>query len=183
MTIPNLLLTLFFAQAPITGHVRLSNGRPAANAVVIFEGGSHSKPLSKAIVDQRDKTFIPHVSVVTVGTKVDFPNDDTVFHNVFTEYHSTRFDLGMYARGEKRSRTFNQPGLAVLMCSIHPDMLAYVMVVDTPYYAITDASGQFQIKGVPQGSYRLQIWHESGQKDEENVNVSPGFRLDVRLKG
>jgi plastocyanin len=166
----------------VSGQVQLSNGRKAASAVVIFEGSAKAEPLAKAVVDQRDRKFIPHVSVVTVGTRVDFPNNDTVFHNVFTEFHSTRFDLGMYARGEKRSKTFNQTGLAVLMCSIHPDMLAYVMVVDTPYYAITDSSGHFRLGNVPAGHYRLQVWHESGQKDEEDITIGSDAPMSIRLK-
>jgi plastocyanin len=143
-----LATALVFAPADLSGVVTLSNGKPARQAVVYLEGAVKSKPLKKAVIDQRDRTFIPHVSVVTVGTKVDFPNNDVVFHNVFTEYHSEKFDFGMYARGKTKSQVFDRPGLAVLLCSIHPEMGAYVMCVDTPYYAITDSKGRFSIKDV-----------------------------------
>src|SRR5580658_6114462 len=101
----------------------------AAQAIVWFTGSVRPKPLPKAVVDQRDRKFIPHVSVVPVGTRVDFPNNDTVFHNVFTEFNSSKFDLGNYAKGTSKSQVFLKPGLAVILCSIHPDMGAYIMVV------------------------------------------------------
>ena len=121
------------ARGTVTGVVTLSSGRFGRSAVVFLEGAERSRPMAHAVIDQRDKTFFPHVSVVTVGTRVQFPNNDTVFHNVFTEFHSARFDLGMYARGKTKTEVFDRTGLAVLMCSIHPTMSAYVMVVDTPF--------------------------------------------------
>ena len=91
--------------------------------------------------------FLPHVSVVTAGTLVHFPNDDTVFHNVFAYFQAKKFDLGMYPRGATKSVTFDKPGLVVLLCNVHSDMSAYIMVVDTPYYAVTDKRGQYRHRG------------------------------------
>ena len=166
----------------VSGRVTLPNGKPASQAIVIFQGDEKSKPLAKAVVDQRDRTFIPHVSVVTVGTKVEFPNNDIVFHNVFTEFHSTKFDLGMYPKGTSRSQVFNRTGLAVIMCSIHPEMSAYVMVVGTPYFAITDRNGKYEIHGLPAGHYKVDVWHESGAKASLPAETTADSHVDIALQ-
>ena len=170
------------AQGDVSGKVTLPNGKPAYQAIVIFQGEEKSRPLAKASVDQRDRTFIPHVSVVTVGTKVEFPNNDVVFHNVFTEFHSTKFDLGIYPKGTSKSQVFLRTGLAVIMCSIHPEMSAYVMVVDTPYYAVTDRSGKYSIHGMAAGHYKLEVWHESGAKASLSVDASTRQSVDIPLQ-
>lgn len=163
--------------ATISGVVHLANGRPAALAVVFLEGAVKSKPLRRVVIDQRDKTFIPHVSVVTLNTVVDFPNNDVIYHNVFTEYHSQRFDLGMYPRGAVRHQKFDRTGLAVLLCNIHPDMAAFVMCVDTPFYAITDRAGRFKIPNVPAGDYVARAWHESGGTWTQRTTVESDENL------
>jgi len=168
--------------ADLTGEVRLSSGRIAKNAVVYFEGSEKAKPMKDAMVDQRDRTFIPHVSVVTVGTKVRFPNNDVVFHNVFTEYHSERFDLGMYPKGTTKIQTFDRPGLAILLCNIHPYMSAFVMCVDTPYYAVADKNGQFHIANVASGEYNVHVWQESGETftGRVTVNANKSFQFKTQ---
>ncbi|MGO8671228.1 MAG: hypothetical protein ACLQVD_07690 [Capsulimonadaceae bacterium] len=168
--------------ADVTGIVRFPDGRPAGNAVVSLDGGPAGTPLSNAMVDQRHKTFIPHVSVVTRGTTVQFPNNDTVFHNVFAYYQAKKFDLGMYPRGATRSVTFDKPGVVVLFCSIHTDMNAYIMVVDTPYYAVTDGQGRFRIPHVAAGHYSLHGWQESGvtANDPVTIGTEPAtFSVDL----
>ena len=177
-----IIFSLALQKTAISGKVTLPNGRPAAHAIVWFSGSVRAKPMPTAVVDQRNRTFIPHVSVVTVGTKVDFPNNDIVFHNVFTEFNSTKFDLGNYPKGTKRSQIFGQPGLAVIMCSIHPDMGAYVMVVDTPFFAVTDRKGEYQIPDVPGGHYKVQVWHESGAKASFDAATSETTHIDIPLK-
>ena len=158
--------------ATISGHVSLASKADAGSAVVYLTGDFHAEPLHNAIVDQRDRTFIPHVSVVTVGTTVRFPNDDTVLHNVFAYFNAKKFDLGMYPRGQSKPVKFDKPGIVDLLCNIHPDMSAYIMVVDTPYYAVASDHGQFEIKGVPAGNYTLHAWHESGQETEQQLTVT-----------
>lgn len=180
-----ILFSLLVPAAPvyqIKGQVELPNGKAAAQAVVFLRGSERSRPMKRAVVDQQDRRFLPHVSVVTVGTTVQFPNNDTVFHNVFAEFQSAKFDLGMYPRGTKKVHRFDRPGLAVLMCTIHPDMSAYVMVVDTPYYAVCDRNGRFTIPDVPAGSYQAQGWHESGAKDQTSFSISSGSPLRLKLK-
>lgn len=177
-----IVLLAIAALSEVSGKVTLPNGKPASQAIVIFQGEEKSKPLAKAVVDQRDRTFIPHISVVTVGTKVEFPNNDVVFHNVFTEFHSTKFDLGIYPKGTSKSQVFARTGLAVIMCSIHPEMSAYVMVVDTPYYAITDRSGRYTIHGVPAGRYNVEVWHESGAKASLPYDSAGQSSFDIALQ-
>lgn len=168
--------------ATVSGQASLAGGAGAREAVVYLEGDQKAAPLPNAMVDQRNKTFIPHVSVITVGTTVRFPNDDTVFHNVFAYFQAKRFDLGMYPRGASKSETFNKPGLVALLCNIHSNMSAYIMVVDTPYYAVCDNAGRFLIKGVPPGTYTLHAWHESGAKSAQTVQIAPdGNTLAVSL--
>lgn len=166
--------------AEVHGTVTLSRGRPGAHAVVYLEGGAHSHPLKKAVVDQRDRHFTPHISVVTVGTQVQFPNSDTIFHNVFADYNAKRFDLGMYPRGQVKRETFEKPGVVALMCSVHPDMSAFIMVVDTPYYTIADASGHFTLSNVSPGTYTLRVWHESGQVESRRITVQGPVALNVQ---
>jgi plastocyanin len=162
------------AGVDVTGQVTLAGKGAAREAVVYLEGGKSSAPMTKAVVDQRDKLFQPHVSVVTVGTTVQFPNNDTVFHNVFAYFHAKKFDLGMYPRGATRSVTFDKKGLVSILCNIHSDMSAYVLVVDTPYYAVTDKQGRFTLRDVPPGTYTLRGWHESGAVLSQSLTVKAG---------
>ena len=156
----------------LAGRISLARGA-AREAVVYLEGGAKAPPLTHAMVDQRDKMFEPHVLVVTRGTTVRFPNDDTIFHNVFAYFQAKKFDLGMYPRGATKSITFDKAGLVVLLCNVHSDMSAYIMVVDTPYYAVTDAQGRFRMPNVPPGAYTLHAWHESGAEQTQAVTVGP----------
>ncbi len=157
--------------ADLSGVAVLQGKGAARDAVVYLEGNTLSVPMAGAMVDQRDQTFLPHVSVVTRGTTVNFPNDDTVFHNVFAYFQAKKFDLGMYPRGTSKKVTFEKTGLVVILCNVHSDMSAYIMVVDTPYHAVTDHTGRFQLRNVPPGTYTLHVWHESGDTDTETVVV------------
>lgn len=178
-----LVLTTCIVSADVTGRVTLANGKPAKLAVVFLEGGgAKPKPVQNAMIDQRGKKFLPHVIAVPVGTTVQFPNNDLVFHNVFAEYNAKRFDLGMYPRGATRKQTFPKPGLVALFCSVHSDMSAFIMVVDTPYYTVADSSGHFDIKNVPAGTYKLKVWHESGELSEQTITISSNESLDLHTK-
>lgn len=168
------LSVLAFATAAhagsLSGQATLPGG-VARGAIVYLDGGAHAAPLAHAVVDQRDKMFLPHISVVTRGTTVRFPNDDTLFHNVFAYFQAKKFDLGMYPRGATKSVTFDKTGLVVLLCNVHSDMSAYIMVVDTPYYAVADGQGRFALPSVPPGVYTLHAWHESGALLTRTVTV------------
>jgi plastocyanin len=146
-------------QADLRGVARVG-GSPAANAVVwLTTPGPATALTSKPIVlDQRNLAFIPRVLVVRVGATVDFPNNDRVFHNVFSFRDGKRFDLGLYPVGTSRKVTFDRAGLSRIFCNIHPNMAAYVMAVDTAYYAVSDESGAFAIRAVPPGAHAYSAW-------------------------
>jgi len=167
--------------AEVTGTVRVS-GKPAEQAVVWLEV---ERPpafvqTSKVVIDQRNLSFMPRVLVVRVGTTVDFPNNDKVFHNVFSYRDGKKFDLGMYPIGTSKHIVFDRPGLARLFCNIHPNMAAYVMAVDTPFYAISDRSGAFAMAGVPPGTYTYRAWRAGGQLLSGSVTVDTARPLDIQ---
>lgn len=109
---------------------------------------------------QKDKMFSPHVLAVEVGTYVDFPNADPIFHNAFSSYDGKVFDLGLYAPGSTRSERFSRPGIVRVFCNIHSSMSAVIVVLPTPYFATSRRDGAFQIPNVPPGEYQLTVFHE-----------------------
>jgi plastocyanin len=113
----------------------------------------------KALMDQKDMVFVPHVLPVLVGTTVDFPNSDPVYHNVFSVSEAKKFDLGLYPQGETRSTTFDKPGVVEIRCNTHPKMEAYVVAKGYPYFTVPNERGIYQLNDVPLGSYTLQAWH------------------------
>jgi hypothetical protein len=114
------------------------------------------------VLEQHDEQFSPRVLAVEVGTRVEFPNDDRVFHNVFSFHDGKRFDLGLYPVGTVKYVPFDQPGLSRIFCNIHPQMAAYVLAVDTPFFAVTDASGRFTIPHLPAGAHVFHAWRPGG---------------------
>jgi plastocyanin len=143
------------------------------------------KPGKVRVVAQKDKRFEPRVLAVTVGTAVDFRNDDPLFHNVFSLSRPNDFDLGLYKGGTSKQETFNTPGPVQLLCNIHSSMMGYVYVVDTPWFAQADASGKFTIHGVPTGEYLVQVWHENASKvSETKMRVTdPPAALSLNVEG
>lgn len=135
-------------------------GKPTMDAVVSVEGpGSDQLKTPKAVMDQRDLKFIPRVMAVLAGTTVEFPNNDKTWHNVFSKSEAKRFDLGLYPAGETRSVTFDKAGVARILCNVHPNMEAFVVVKSHPYFAAPDERGHYRINAVPLGQYRLEVWH------------------------
>jgi plastocyanin len=119
-------------------------------------------------VVQKNKTFHPHLTVVRVGSIVDFPNRDPFFHNVFSLFDGKRFDLGLYEAGATNSVRFDHLGVSYLFCNIHPEMSAVVVAVDTPYYGISDRAGNVRIANVADGNYELHVWYERSSGEELN---------------
>jgi plastocyanin len=115
---------------------------------------------------QKNKQFLPHVLAVTVGTQVEFPNEDPFFHDVFSIYRGKPFDLGLYESGAIRKVRFSQPGVSYIFCNIHPDMSASVVALTTPYFAVTARDGSYLVNHVPSGSYKLEIWYEHSSESE-----------------
>jgi len=155
--------------------------RPQADAVVWLDSHDPSvaPPQKRIVLDQRNLDFFPHVLAVRLGTKVELPNNDRVFHNVFSFHNGTKFDLGLYPVGTVRNVTFDRPGLSRIFCNIHPNMAAYVMAVDTPYFAVSDASGAFEIPGVAPGHYTYHAWRAAGPDVTGAVDVLPGALLSI----
>jgi plastocyanin len=143
-------------------------------------------PAKGKTISQRGKAFVPHVLAVPVGTKVDFRNEDTIYHNVFSLTKPNDFDTGLYKQGGTYAQTFKKAGPVQLLCNIHSSMIGYVYVVDSPYYAQADGAGAFAIKGVPPGEYDVEVWHEAASKTtRERVTVgADGVRgLALRIGG
>jgi plastocyanin len=141
------------------GTARAGTNR-APNVVVWLDAPDSPAAAARptAVLDQRNLDFSPDVLAVRVGTTVDLPNNDRVFHNVFSFRDGKVFDLGMYPVGALRHVTFDRPGLSRIFCNIHPGMAAYVMAVDSPFFAVSDHSGAFTIAQVPAGTYQYRAW-------------------------
>lgn len=113
---------------------------------------------------QKNRTFIPHLQVIPVGSVVQFPNADPFFHNVFSKFDGKRFDLGLYEAGSTKSVTFSREGVSYIFCDIHPEMSAVMVTLSTPLYAIADAEDSFVLRDIPPGDYMLHVWIEGVPK-------------------
>ncbi len=165
----------------IKGKVTAQGMRSAENVAVYVDavpGKTFDPPSGHAEVDQLQMKFVPHVLVVLKGTTVDFMNSDHVGHNVFwpsiDRNKKLGQNLGTWPHGEKKSFTFNDLGAAPLLCNVHPEMSGYVVVVPTPYFAVTNKGGDFVIKDVPPGHYTLKTWSEEGKPATQAVEVTDG---------
>lgn len=144
---------------------------PGAVFVVSVEDLSEPPAPGAAIMDQKNLRFVPHVLAIRRGTTVQFPNSDPLKHNVFSISPTKRFNLGMYSQGESRSVLFDQVGIVNLLCNVHLEMSAFIVVLPNRYFATTDADGRFRIAGVPPGRHRLRCWHESLPAQFLDINV------------
>jgi hypothetical protein len=123
-------------------------------------------------MDQKNLSFVPHVLPVLVGTKVNFLNSDDVLHNVFSPDNcGGKFNLGSWPKGQEKSYVFDKPCFVTLLCNVHPEMGAYIAVLETPYFAVTDKEGNYLIKNVPPGKYTLKIWHEELKGQEVSITM------------
>jgi plastocyanin len=159
-----LMLAILFAPAlsasPVTVKVATSSGDPAVDAVVVFDPLDSAAPgtVTTAVVDQVNKRFVPRVSVVRTGTPVTFPNSDHIRHQVYSFSPAKTFSLKLYAGSPQVEVVFDKPGLVVLGCNIHDTMIAFVGVVDSPYFGKITDSGAITLD-LPAGRYRVRIWH------------------------
>lgn len=171
----------------------LIGGKPAPDAVVSIEGlskeqidarMSRTKP-QKRVIDQRNLKFIPTVLAIMAGETVDFPNNDKTWHNVYSKGGANDFDLGLYAAGKTRSQRFATPGVARILCNAHPNMEAFVVVKNHPFFATTDSRGNYEIDHIPLGKLRVEIWYPNLEIRSEPVPlVRDGevFVLNIDLK-
>jgi plastocyanin len=135
----------------------------------------------KAVLDQRNERFVPHVLAVTVGTIVDFPNSDRTYHNVFSLSRARRFDLGRYAAGKSKSVRMDRAGVVRVFCDIHSHMNAFVLVFAHPFFDVTEPDGRFELANVPPGTYTVVGWHEGEPRVERAVTVAAGSWVELEL--
>ncbi len=191
-----------FAQATVEGRVALpkSHSAPVQNkryeivtkggilstnppiAVVYLEGSF--APPSPALTErmaQKDMAFVPMLLPVQAGTRVEFPNLDDMYHNIFSFSPAKRFDLGRYRQDERPipSLLFDVPGLVVLRCDIHEHMRGLILVLATPYFVLTDPAGRYRLNGLPAGHYTLKVWLDSRTTLERAVDLQNGATLQV----
>lgn len=165
----------------LSGHVTVRDGSSArddrSQVIVYVETGQRpTAPASddRPAIHQADLRFSPDLVVVPRGGVVDFPNDDRVFHNVFSLSRTKRFDLGLYRAGESRSVTFDRAGTVDVYCNIHPDMIAQIFVLDTPHYAVTSRDGGYVIRDLPAGTWSVVARQRYGELHRSQVTIPRG---------
>jgi plastocyanin len=139
-------------------------------------GKTFPAPAQQVTIDQKGLMFIPHIAVIQQGTTVEFLNSDSVAHNVFwisiSGNKKLGHNLGTWPQGQRKPFKFDNPGVVALLCNVHPEMSAYVIVSPTPYFAETDKSGEFKIDNVPDGAYTVTAWHEGAKSKSNPVKVA-----------
>ncbi len=169
----------------ITGKVKCRRTRHSGDAIVYIErigDNNYDHPTEHGAIDQLDLVFVPHVLAVQKGTTVDFPNSDLVRHNVFsTPDCCNQFNLGTYDIGTSKPVTFNESCEIPLLCNVHAEMSAFVVVLDNPYFGVTEKDGSFKIDNVPTGTYKLKTWHERLRSVEQEVKVAGGKIVEVNF--
>jgi len=196
MTTTRILAFLLFALPAWAAHAASveikaqgSDGKPLAHTVVFLESRdakAAAKPLSDVEIAQAERRFVQRVTVVTVGSELRFPNRDKVRHHVYSFSPAKTFELKLYAGTPANPVLFDKPGIAVLGCNIHDSMVAWVVVVETPYFGQADAQGALRLDNVPPGAYRLRSWHAglppgAAALDEALVVAADGASAVVKL--
>ena len=182
-----LAMAVVASQLAIAGSVAGKVSGAAAGSVIWVDDPSAKPevPSKPFVIDQKGLLFIPHVLVVPVGATVGFLNSDSVAHNVFWTGISGNkklgHNLGTWPKGEKRTFKFDNPGVVPLLCNVHPEMSAYVVVVSSSHYATTDASGEYTIENVPDGAHNVAVWHEGMKQQSKQVTVSGNTKADFTL--
>jgi plastocyanin len=174
-----------FTQAGnIVGKVKAKGVKNSADAVIYIEkipGKTFSPSKEHAKMDQKNLRFTPHILPILVGTTVDFLNSDDVLHNVFSpDACVDKLNLGTWPKGQTRSYTYKNPGcISVMLCNVHPEMEAYVLALETPYFAVSAPEGNYEIKDVPAGKYELKIWHQKLKAQTVSVEVPEKGNITV----
>jgi plastocyanin len=165
----------------VSGQVQLTESKDHSGVAVwlapIAGEPPETAPQTASMAHQH-KTFVPHVVAIRTGSKVRFPNLDPFFHNAFSNYEGEIFDIGLHRPGSSREVTFRRPGVVRLFCNIHPTMSAVIVVLNTPWFAVSNEHGSFRIAGIAPGTYRVQVFHERARPDvlanlEREVTIGP----------
>ena len=157
-----------------------AGGKPASEAVIWLDAPSAPRPPERRfVVHQRNMEFVPRVLAAPVGSTVDLPNNDRVFHNVFSFTNGKPFDLGLYPTGASKRIKLDRPAVNRLYCNIHPHMGAYIVAVDSPYYATSDRAGSFAIRDVPAGRYTYHAWRSGAETLSATITVGNGQPLEI----
>lgn len=177
---------LNYGFSQITGKVNTeaSKTKYKSNTIVYIEKvqGSFKPPIKNPIMNQKNLVFVPHVLPIIAGTTVEFLNSDDVSHNVFSPDKCCKFDLGNYGKGVGKTKKFDNAGSQlVILCNVHPEMEAYVVVLQNPYFAITDSEGNFKIENVPPGTYVLKVWNEKLKATNVTITVPSSRKLVVNF--
>jgi len=150
--------------------------------VVLLEGGPASpKPPVTVIIDQRNMQFDPDLVVIPVGSSVEFPNSDPIFHNIFSLSRTGKFDLGYYPQGKSRTVRFDRPGIVQVYCHIHSNMYAAIVVTASPWYTKPSADGSFSWSNIPAGHYKVMAWHKVAGLHETEIDVPESGKVEVTL--
>jgi plastocyanin len=176
--------TLAASAGTISGQVSGVAG-PSVVYVDAISGKTFPAPAQHPVIDQKGLVYQPHITAVLVGTTVDFLNSDSVAHNVFwTSIGGNKklgHNLGTWPKGEKKSFKFDAPGAVPILCNVHPEMSAYLVVAPTPYFTTSDEAGNYKIENVPDGSYTVTAWHEGAKSQSKPVTVSGEAKADFTL--
>jgi plastocyanin len=183
-TILSIVPCMVMQAGDISGKVTAGKG-PSVVYLEAIAGKTFPAPAKPLAMDQKSLMFTPHILVAPVGATVEFLNSDKVAHNIFwpaiNGNKKLGHNLGTWPTGEKRAFKFDAPGVAPLLCNVHPEMSAYVIVTPTPYYAESDEAGNFKIANVPDGSYTVTAWHEGFKSQSKPVTVAGPAKADFTL--
>ncbi len=182
-----LLLSLLACPAladSISGTIQAPVPKFRANVVVFVKQGPPAPAVKKTVtMDQKGLVFVPRVLPIQKDWTVEFLNSDPVAHNVFT-IDGDKYDLGTWPQGQKKAHVFTKTGTYRQLCRVHDDMLAFIVVLDTPWFAVSDKAGNFKLDGLPAGNYTLGVWHEKLKSPDVQVTVAAGQpgKVDITLK-
>jgi plastocyanin len=187
----SLVLAVLVITAFVTSEAGTISGKVSGVAgesvvyVDAIQGKTFPAPTQQPVMDQKGLMYQPHIMVVQQGTTVEFLNSDSVAHNVFwTSIGGNKklaHNLGTWPKGERKSFKFDTPGAVPILCNVHPEMSAYIVVVPTPYFATSDQAGSYKIENVPDGSYTVTAWHEGAKTQSKPVPVSGDAKADFTL--
>ncbi len=169
----------------INGTVSARGVRDARDVIVFLEQveGDFKPDTAKPVLDQINRVFVPHVMAILVGSTVRFANSDSLDHNIFSPSKTKPFNIGTWGYGGVRDITFKETGVVSLLCNIHREMSAFIVVLQNPYFSLTDPDGKYSIESVPPGKYTLKTWHEKLSESSKVIQVKAGdsVTVDIRL--